>query len=267
MIRLPELGRDPNSPFPPLSQALEEPEGLLAFGGDLTPQRLIHAYSQGIFPWYSEGQPILWWSPDPRMLLAISELRISRSLRKHLRHSDWHISANRDFEQVIDHCAGQARPGQNGTWITREMRDAYCRLHQGGVAHSIEVWRQHQMVGGIYGIALGQFFFGESMFSIATNASKTALVALCRAMELRGLRWLDGQVESDHLASLGFQPRPRHDFALALSHNPQDLISLGTLDSATLQPPDLARWIPQSAHATSDSASGAAAPPGDPGPN
>ncbi|MBD8524457.1 leucyl/phenylalanyl-tRNA--protein transferase [Pseudomarimonas arenosa] len=244
MIRLPQLGRDPNSPFPPIEMALDEPEGLLAFGGDLSPQRLINAYAQGIFPWYSEGQPLLWWSPDPRMLLNVAELKISRSLRRHLRQSEWLISINRDFEQVIDHCAELPRRGQNGTWITGDMQQAYCRLHDCGVAHSLEVWQGEQLVGGIYGIALGQFFFGESMFSRASNGSKTALTALCRAMRLKGMCWLDGQVESDHLTSLGFFPRPRADFVLALSHNPPTLVEFGPLDHAALQPAALAIWIP-----------------------
>lgn len=245
MIRLPQLGSDPNSPFPPLDSALAEPDGLLAFGGDLSPQRLLNAYSQGIFPWYSDDQPILWWSPDPRMLLAVSDLRVSRSLRKFLRRTSWRVSIDQAFDQVIFQCASRPRRGQCGTWITDEMREAYCQLHAIGAAHSVEVWSDDQLVGGIYGVALGQFFFGESMFSIETNGSKTAITALCRALEIKGMRWLDGQLESDHLSSLGFRPRSRTEFELALRQNPAHLVALHTVPSADIQPAALAKWSPE----------------------
>ena len=244
MIRLPELSADPNAPFPPIERALDEPEGLLALGGDLSVVRLRNAYAAGIFPWFSDGQPILWWSPNPRMLLRPSELKISRSLRRHLRRSAWRISLNSDFQQVIDHCARLPRRGQRGTWITREMQRAYCQLHGSGLAHSLEVWDSQGIVGGIYGVALGRFFFGESMFSLQTNGSKTAITALCRAISLLGLEWLDGQVESEHLASLGFSPRSRAAFAAELRKSPATPLDPTDLALDLLQPAQLATWQP-----------------------
>ncbi|MCB1553921.1 MAG: leucyl/phenylalanyl-tRNA--protein transferase [Xanthomonadales bacterium] len=214
-----QLGPDPHAPFPSPDQALRHPDGLLAFGGDLSVPRLLQAYALGIFPWYSEGQPILWWSPDPRMVVAPGALHVSRSMRRFLRRSAWQVTLNQSFARVIDACAALPRAGQGGTWITADMRAAYRQLHDEGFAHSIEVWRDRQLIGGIYGVALGRMFFGESMFSLAPNASKVAITALCRALVLSGSVLLDGQVKSEHLGTLGFAPVPRaHFLALCAEH-------------------------------------------------
>ena len=170
------LKRDDFS-FPPLETALREPNGLLAAGGDLRPERLLAAYRHGCFPWYQEGQPLLWWSPDPRTVLFPDELHVSRSLRKRMRHGDYQVTFDKAFAEVIQGCAGP-RSYADGTWITTPMQDAYIRLHEMGVAHSVEVWQQGQLVGGLYGLAMGELFFGESMFSRATDASKVGFVTL-----------------------------------------------------------------------------------------
>lgn len=212
-IRLPLLGPDPAAPFPPAERALDEPNGLLAFGGDLSPMRLLNAYRLGIFPWFSEGEPILWWSPDPRMVVAPSALHLGRRLRRSLRKCAWTIEADRDFAAVIGRCAELPRRGQRGTWITREMRAAYLELHRLGHAHSVEVRdADDRLVGGIYGIAIGGMFFGESMFSLASGGSQAAIGGLCRRLAEWGFELLDGQVESEHLATLGFAPIPRGEF-------------------------------------------------------
>ncbi len=203
--------RDPDAPFPPVALALREPDGLLAVGGDLSPRRLVNAYRQGIFPWYSEGQPILWWSPDPRMVLEPARLRVSRSLRKALRRAPYRISLDRDFAGVIDGCAAPRRDGE-GTWITPEMRAAYLRLHQLGYAHSAEAWSGETLVGGLYGVAIGRMFFGESMFARASDASKIAFVHLVRQLQAWGFALIDCQVETGHLARLGARPLPRTEF-------------------------------------------------------
>ncbi len=206
------LADDPASPFPPAEQALREPEGLLAIGGDLSPQRLLGAYAGGIFPWFSEGQPILWWSPDPRTLFRTDAIRLSTRFRRGLRHSDWRVRADSDFAAVIDACARIPRRGQDGTWITAHMRQAYVELHRLGHAHSVEVFAGDELVGGIYGVSLGRMFFGESMFSARSGGSKVALAAL--ALRLRQWGWplIDAQVENDHLLSLGAQRWPRPAF-------------------------------------------------------
>ncbi|WP_026182620.1 leucyl/phenylalanyl-tRNA--protein transferase [Leeia oryzae] len=201
--------------FPDPSRALQEPNGLLAAGGDLTTPRLLAAYRQGIFPWFSPGDPILWWSPDPRMVLIPSEINISRSLRKTIRHKSFDIRFNTVFEEVIRACAAP-RYGQSGTWIVEDMIAAYCRLHQEGHAHSVECWAQGQLVGGLYGVAVGRMFFGESMFSRATDASKLALVALAQALHAQGFHMIDCQMYTDHLASMGARPMQRADFLLRL---------------------------------------------------
>jgi len=201
--------------FPPLEQALEEPSGLLAAGGDLSPERLIAAYRRGIFPWYSPGQPVLWWSPDPRAVLFPEEFRCSRSLAKQLRNGGFTATLDRDFAAVIDGCAAP-RATSPGTWITREMRTAYLELHARGHAHSVEVWRAGSLVGGLYGVRLGAVFFGESMFSHARDASKVALaylVALCRR---NALAVIDCQLPSRHLTSLGARALPRSQFQALL---------------------------------------------------
>jgi leucyl/phenylalanyl-tRNA---protein transferase len=212
MIRLPRLGAAVDAPFPDPATALHEPDGLLAFGGDLAPQRLLNAYCHGIFPWYSAGQPILWWSPDPRMVVAPAELHLSRRFRRWLRRCDWTLRGDTAFGTVIDACADIPREGQDGTWITAEMRDAYLALHALGHAHSVEVYAGRRLVGGIYGVAIGRAFFGESMFGTESGASKVAIAALARQLTEWRFSLLDGQMETPHLASLGFRPLPRDTF-------------------------------------------------------
>ncbi len=199
------------TPFPPVELALEKPDGLLAFGGDLSPQRLLMAYRNGIFPWYSEGQPILWWSPDPRSVLFPEGLKISRSLRRRLKKQEYGVTLDRAFPEVIWNCA-RPRRHDEGTWITPEMRDAYCRLHETGVAHSAECWADEQLVGGLYGVALGRCFFGESMFSHRTDASKVAFVHLVRQLERWEFALIDCQVHSQFLESLGAELVARTEF-------------------------------------------------------
>ena len=194
--------RNNSQPFPPLTQALTEPNGLLAVGGSLNPHRMLRAYRLGIFPWYSAGQPILWWSPDPRLVLFPERIKIARSLGKVLRNKHFTVTADRVFSTVIDACA-QPRAMQTGTWITSEMRDAYCELHRLGHAHSIEVWQDGNLVGGLYGVALGRIFYGESMFTRISNASKVALVALTLQLRRWGFVLIDCQVRTEHLVSLG----------------------------------------------------------------
>ena len=209
---------DPSSPptaFPGLEAALDEPEGLLAVGGDLSSERLLTAYERGIFPWYVDGQPILWWSPNPRCVLDPDRFHVSRRLARDLRRSPWTVTANRAFGDVIAACA-EPRESQDGTWITDDMIDAYRRLHDEGWAHSVEVWNDERLVGGIYGIAIDRMFFGESMFSRETNASKAAFLALCRWGMDRGIELVDCQVESPHLLTLGATTLPRREFASVL---------------------------------------------------
>ncbi|MDF1630302.1 MAG: leucyl/phenylalanyl-tRNA--protein transferase [Alcanivoracaceae bacterium] len=202
----------PGNPFPPTSQALDNPDGLLAAGADLSPATLLNAYGQGIFPWYSPGQPILWWSPNPRLVLFPQHFHLSRRLQRTLRQGHWQFSLNSAFEEVIDACAKTPRHGELGTWITPEMRAAYCQLHALGHAHSLEVWHQQQLVGGIYGVRVGHVFFGESMFSHARDASKAAMAMLCRLHATLSFELLDCQVESAHLLSLGAVSLTREQF-------------------------------------------------------
>jgi len=206
------LGVEPDAPFPPAARALREPNGLLAAGGDLTPTRLLNAYRQGIFPWYSAGQPILWWSPYPRMVFATDGIRLSSKFRRGLRKSNWILRADTAFDQVIAACAQSPRPGQDGTWITPEMLAAYRELHRMGHAHSVEVFDGDALVGGIYGVAIGQMFFGESMFSFESGGSKVALAGLARALHHWGWPLIDAQVENHHLQFMGAQSLPRGDF-------------------------------------------------------
>jgi len=206
---------DASCPFPPLEHALTDPDGLLALGGDLSVTRLINAYRHGIFPWYSDGQPIMWWSPDPRTVLFPEALNISRSLAKTLRKKPYEISLNKSFSEVITACAAPRNDGE-GTWITDEMQHAYCRLHTEGHAHSVESWRDGELVGGLYGIAIGQVFFGESMFAYANDASKVAFVHLVRHLSKAGFKLIDCQVDSAHLQSLGATQIPRSQFAQQL---------------------------------------------------
>jgi leucyl/phenylalanyl-tRNA--protein transferase len=202
--------RERNS-FPDVELAMTEPNGLLAVGGDLSTERLLTAYQAGIFPWYSDGQPILWWSPNPRAVLYLDQLYISRSLNKSLRKNDYVLKNDTAFDQVIEACA-TARGPTTGTWITAEMAFAYQRLHQEGHAHSIEVWRGRHLVGGLYGIAIGKVFFGESMFSRERDTSKIALAALVKHLGKHNFGFIDCQVASGHLSSLGAVDIPRKDF-------------------------------------------------------
>ena len=202
--------------FPPVETALLDPPGLLAAGGDLAPERLIAAYRRGIFPWYSSGEPILWWSPDPRMVLLPEEFKISRSFSRTLRNADYTVRLDTAFAEVVGACANTSRDGQPGTWITPEMQAAYCRLHEAGHAHSVETWVGGKLVGGLYGVAIGRAFFGESMFTCIRDASKIALAHLVSYLQRRGFGIIDCQMETAHLASLGARPIPRSDFVAVL---------------------------------------------------
>jgi leucyl/phenylalanyl-tRNA--protein transferase len=216
VIRIPILHQGVDEEFPDVSTALADPDGLLAAGGDLSVGRLLKAYRAGIFPWYSEGEPILWWSPDPRLVFATDRLRVSARLRRWLRHCSWTIRADTAFADVMRACAAP-RASQRGTWITPAMLRAYAELHERGFAHSIEAYDGERLVGGIYGVAVGRMFFGESMFSASTNGSKVALLALCRTLHDWGFPLLDAQVPSQHLASLGAFEMARTQFAARIS--------------------------------------------------
>ena len=198
--------------FPPLHRALREPNGLLAAGGDLSPERLIQAYRHGCFPWFQDGQPILWWSPDPRTVLFPDELHVSRSLEKCLRQQRYKVTFDQQFSQVIQACAAP-RTYADGTWITTPMQAAYLQLHEQGIAHSVEVWRGEELVGGLYGLAMGQVFFGESMFSRADNASKVGFVTLVRQLQAWGFHLIDCQMPTQHLHSFGARAISREAFA------------------------------------------------------
>lgn len=234
---------DPPEAFPPATAALASPNGLLAAGGDLAPERLLYAYRHGIFPWFETGQPILWWSPDPRAVLRPAGFHLQRRLRRALRTSPLHLSFNAAFDDVMLACAKRRRRRHHGTWITTDMIDAYRELHRLGWAHSVEVWRENELAGGIYGLAIGRAFFGESMFSRVTNASKIAMLALCRELVRQDFLLLDCQVPSPHLATLGAVPIPRRRFLeelhLACSPPtrldawPQDRLAASSLIEAT----------------------------------
>ncbi|WP_304638897.1 leucyl/phenylalanyl-tRNA--protein transferase [Pseudomonas sp.] len=202
--------------FPPAEQALDDPNGLLALGGDLSPERLELAYRRGIFPWYQDGQPLLWWSPDPRTVLYPSDLHISRSMRKFLRRTPFRVTFDQDFPAVMAGCA-EPRDYTDATWITQDMFDAYCHLHELGLAHSVEVWEDELLVGGLYGVALGKLFFGESMFSRRDNASKTGFITLVEQLQHWGFELIDCQMPTDHLFSLGAQSMSRAAFQTCLS--------------------------------------------------
>ncbi len=201
--------------FPP--PELSEEDGLLAVGGDLCPERLLQAYRQGIFPWYSSEEPILWWSPDPRLVLYPDELHVSRSLEKILRQGVFTVTLNRNFRDVITECAQIYRMGQNGTWITSEMIDAYCTLHEMGFAHSVEVWQDGELAGGLYGVSVGGCFCGESMFARKSNASKVGFVTMVRWMQKHSLRLIDCQVTTRHLVYMGAREIPRRQFLSELA--------------------------------------------------
>jgi leucyl/phenylalanyl-tRNA--protein transferase len=201
--------------FPPVEFALSQPNGLLAAGGDLSPERLLDAYRHGIFPWFNENDPILWWSPNPRMVLFPSEFKISRSLRKVLRNGAFEVRFDTAFEQVMRACAAP-RNGQSGTWILEEMIAAYCELHRRGYAHSVETWIDGELAGGLYGMALGKMFYGESMFSRRTNASKIAIAHLAKQLEYWNFGMIDCQMNTPHLASLGAREISREEFIIRL---------------------------------------------------
>lgn len=207
---------DPPASFPPVERALREPSGLLAAGGDLSSERLLAAYRRGIFPWYSPGQPVLWWSPDPREVLFPQEFHRSRSLSRALRHRGFEYHVDRDFEAVLSACAAPRKLGP-GTWITSEMHAAYLKLHRMGIARSAEIWRAGRLVGGVYGVRLGGVFFGESMFSAERDASKAALDGLVRQALAEGLALIDCQLPSAHLRSLGSRAIPRAEFLALLA--------------------------------------------------
>jgi leucyl/phenylalanyl-tRNA--protein transferase len=218
---IPWLG--PDTPFPPIEGALDEPNGLLAASPDLPPGRLLDAYRHGIFPWYSGDQPVLWWSPDPRMVLFVDEFRLTHSLRKVVKQRHFEVRVDTAFRAVMEGCAETPRPGQGGTWITPEIVGAYGALHAGGNAHSVEAWREGRLVGGLYGVVIGRMFFGESMFARETDASKVALVHLIAMLRGMGFPLVDCQQETAHLASFGARPIPRPAFAerlAALVHCP-----------------------------------------------
>lgn len=211
VLELARLGQEPDSPFPPTCEALAHPNGLLAWGGDLHPRRLLRAYRAGIFPWYSNGQPILWWSPAPRCVLFPENIYLSRRTRRRFNSACYTLSADTAFDPVVRACA-EPRDDEEGTWITDDMVSAYALLHDMGYAHSVEVWRDGALAGGIYGLALGRVFFGESMFSRSTDASKIALVALCRHLKQNGYGLLDCQVGNPHLFSMGAEELSREAF-------------------------------------------------------
>jgi len=211
---IPWLG--PRDPFPPVAFALRDPNGLLAAGGDLSPIRLLDAYRHGIFPWYSHGDPVLWWSPDPRMVLFLDQLRVPRSLRRVIRSGRYAVSMDRAFRDVMIGCAAP-RPEQEGTWITPEIFEAYSTLFDLGYAHSVESWADGELAGGLYGVAIGRMFFGESMFARRTNASKVALAYLVLQLRRWGFEMIDCQMTTSHLASLGAREEPRTLFNQQLS--------------------------------------------------
>jgi leucyl/phenylalanyl-tRNA--protein transferase len=219
---------DAEDPFPPVDDAMREPNGLLAAGGDLSPARLLDAYRRGIFPWFGDEDPLLWWSPDPRMVLYVDELRVSRSLRKTIRGGRFNVTADRAFSAVMSGCA-EPREDQDGTWITTEMRAAYARLAAMGYAHSVEAWSGGDLVGGLYGVAIGRVYFGESMFTRVTDASKVAFVTLVRQLQQWGFRLIDCQMPTAHLASFGAREIPRREF-------------LAEVDRAVLEPPIPSPW-------------------------
>lgn len=228
-----------NAPFPPVHRALRDPDGLLAVGGDLSVERLMHAYQNGIFPWYEADQPILWWSPDPRGVLYLDELHISRSLRKKLRHIEqdqcWSVSIDQAFKRTMLACAAPRTYAQS-TWITSDMVDAYVKLFEAGHAHSIEIWDEtEQLIGGVYGVASGAIFFGESMFSTVTDSSKAAMVYLVAHLKRWGYKMIDCQLPSEHLATLGARAIPRDKFLTELDQ----YLALKTSDESWRTIPNL----------------------------
>lgn len=221
---IPLLG--PSDLFPPVERALAEPNGLLAAGGGLSPARLIEAYRRGIFPWYSAGDPVLWWCPDPRTVLRTDAMRISKSLRRRLRRADYEVSADRTFDHVLDGCAAPRRDA-DGTWLLPPMRRAYQRLHALSIAHSVEVRTRGELVAGVYGVALGRMFFGESMFTRVSDGSKIALAALTAQLARWHFPLVDCQMRTEHLVSLGATEMPRREFVVAV----EQLVALPPIPS------------------------------------
>ncbi len=215
-----------DAPFPSVHSALAEPNGLLAAGQELSPERVIEAYRLGIFPWFSPGEPVLWWSPDPRMVLHPAAFKLSRSLRQRIKRGGYEIRLDSCFKKVMQSCA-EVRDGQSGTWIGDAMLDVYTRLHQQGYAHSIETWMDGELVGGLYGIAIGRMFYGESMFSQRADASKLALAHLCKRLDECGYGLIDCQMQTAHLASLGAHPISRAAFI----HEVQGLVNLQPVEN------------------------------------
>ncbi|HMM10796.1 MAG TPA: leucyl/phenylalanyl-tRNA--protein transferase [Bacteroidales bacterium] len=212
---MPIFRLDDSLRFPPASKATRM--GLLAIGGDLRPERILKAYAQGIFPWYEAGEPILWWSPDPRMVMLPQEVYISKSMRRVLRDQVFQLRFDTAFEQVVMMCASPSRRDFSGTWITPELAESFVKLHEMGLAHSVEAWQHEQLVGGLYGLSLGACFFGESMFHTVSNASKAALITLAQFLHKQGFMMIDAQQETEHLSSLGARPWPRADFLAMLT--------------------------------------------------
>lgn len=242
MIHLPWLEPGATN-FPPTAQALTDPNGLLAVGGDLSVAQLLAAYQRGIFPWFDHTQPVLWWSPSPRLVLNPDQLHISKSMRKLLRRAPYRVTTDTVFSQVIAACS-EPRPGQDGTWITRQIQAAYTALHRLGYAHSIEVWQDNTLVGGLYGVALGRVFFGESMFSRADNASKYGFITLVTALKAMGFGLIDCQVRTPHLVSLGAEEISRDEFEqLLMNYIYGDVASGTSADSSRSgAKPPLAQW-------------------------
>jgi leucyl/phenylalanyl-tRNA--protein transferase len=226
-MTIPWLGE--TDPFPPVDRAMHDPNGLLAAGGDLSPGRLLDAYARGIFPWFNEGDPLLWWSPDPRMVLWLHKFHVSRSLRRTIRSGRYSVTLDTAFDDVMAECAAPRR-GEDGTWITDEMTEAYQRLAALGHAHSVETWSDGQLVGGVYGVAIGRMFFGESMFSRRTDASKVAIAGLAAQLGRWGFELIDCQMSTSHLASLGAHEMPRAEF-------------LAQVDRLVRLPPAPSPWV------------------------
>ncbi len=215
----------PDTPFPDVSSALRDPNGLLAIGGDLSVPRLIRAYRRGIFPWFSKGEPILWWCPDPRSVIFVDDFRPSRSIQKLMRKNIYQITFDRNFQQVISLCASTPRSGQHGTWITPEIIQAYQQLFEQGFAHSVECWHHDRLVGGLYGVAMGRIFYGESMFSLENNTSKLAFSKLMQGLKQWGYVLVDCQVESSHMNSLGAVNIAREQFVAWLARYSDQKVS------------------------------------------
>lgn len=208
---------DKDSPFPPIKDALNDPNGLLAIGGSLSCARILTAYRAGIFPWFNEGEPILWWSPNPRMVLFPKNFKVSKSLAKRLKKNDYEVRFNSDFRKVVEACANTNRPGQDGTWITSDILDAYCELHKLGYAYSAETWIDNRLVGGLYGVLIKKMFYGESMFHHVTDASKIAFAHMVNYLKERHVEMIDCQMNTKHLESLGAQEISRENFMNELS--------------------------------------------------